>query len=511
MRVLKESKNIIANIYDKDENIIETRHFSSRKQLDDYVNTLNNLVDMTMDKELYKNIKGNIDNIGLQDVWKIIIDTNITEERKKKPFIKRDAGNVEQNIATFNSMMATGASQGLAEDVHSPITHETLYNNISSQLAKDKKLEEKTNTNKSFNEMVDKLCQDKEFVNAFKQYMKEDAITKEGNNDNKEIKGVKRKMVKENLRNVSDVEEKSREVVSPAFASAVREIKTNDKLRDRASKLLKTPKEGKEDLPTKLTLEESLFTMENPAEVVKIKGENIRVYYVLTTDGGSSEYSTDKNYLINKAKKIDPSLKPEVEVSYHTDDEYEDFINGFQIWPNDLRPDEFKNITESLVNEDREPNIIRFIKGEFTKDELEQLRKDIVLNSIYTNDYENRFNISPEFVQDFFDGYSDWLDEAEVPEEKEDNIDNLESWYYTVDYSDYIDDPSKLEADYSIELNEDLDDDIKEITKESEEGSIEVDDEDNKYEVIRNLKRKGYHIETSYNDLSHKYHIEYWK
>lgn len=109
MKILKESKNIVANIYDKDENIIETRHFSSRKQLDDYVNTLNNLVDMTMDKELYK-IKG---NIVLLDVWKIIIDTNITEE--KKPFIKRDAGNVEQNIATFNAMMTTGNSQCLAE------------------------------------------------------------------------------------------------------------------------------------------------------------------------------------------------------------------------------------------------------------------------------------------------------------------------------------------------------------------------------------------------------------
>lgn len=111
MRVLKESK-IIANIYDKEDNIIETRHFTNRKALDNYVDTLNNLVDMTMDKELYKTVKG---SIAPQDVWKIVIDTNITEEKKKKPFIKRDAGNVEQNIATFNSMMTTGDGQGLAE------------------------------------------------------------------------------------------------------------------------------------------------------------------------------------------------------------------------------------------------------------------------------------------------------------------------------------------------------------------------------------------------------------
>lgn len=111
MKILKES-NIVANIYDKNENIIETRHFSSRKQLDDYVNTLDNLVDMASDKELYKNIKANID---IQDIWKIIIDTSINEEKKKKPFIKRDAGNVEQSINTFNSMMTTGNSQGLGE------------------------------------------------------------------------------------------------------------------------------------------------------------------------------------------------------------------------------------------------------------------------------------------------------------------------------------------------------------------------------------------------------------
>lgn len=116
MKILKESK-IIANIYDKEDNIIETRHFTSRKQLDNYVDTLNNLVDMTMDKELYKNIKGNMD---IQDIWKIIIDTNITEEKKKKPFIKRDAGNVEQNIATFNSMMTTSNGQGLAEALELP-------------------------------------------------------------------------------------------------------------------------------------------------------------------------------------------------------------------------------------------------------------------------------------------------------------------------------------------------------------------------------------------------------
>lgn len=42
-----------------------------------------------------------------------------------------------------------------------------------------------------------------------------------------------------------------------------------------------------------------------------------------------------------------------------------------------------------------------------TKQELQQLRNEIVLNSLYTDDYTNSFNIPARQVQDFFDG---WLD-----------------------------------------------------------------------------------------------------
>ena len=111
--------------------------------------------------------------------------------------------------------------------------------------------------------------------------------------------------------------------------------------------------------------------------------------------------------------------------------------------------DNMKKFTldESLFTEEKESNIIRFVKGEFTKNELKQLRSDIALNSIYTSDYENRFGIDPAFVQDFFDGYVDFMSE----DDSEDTLDNLESWYYTVDFSDYADDPSKLEADYNVD------------------------------------------------------------
>ena len=45
-----------------------------------------------------------------------------------------------------------------------------------------------------------------------------------------------------------------------------------------------------------------------------------------------------------------------------------------------------------------------------TRQELQQLRNEITLNSLYTSDYENSFNIDPRQVQDFFDGYLDYCE-----------------------------------------------------------------------------------------------------
>ena len=75
-----------------------------------------------------------------------------------------------------------------------------------------------------------------------------------------------------------------------------------------------------------------------------------------------------------------------------------------------------------------------------TREELRDLRNEIVLNSLYTSDYENTHHILPRDVQDFFDGYVEYL--YELAEEngekldiqdlcmKYDNPDNLENWYY---------------------------------------------------------------------------------
>ena len=74
-----------------------------------------------------------------------------------------------------------------------------------------------------------------------------------------------------------------------------------------------------------------------------------------------------------------------------------------------------------------------------TREELCDLRNEIVLNSLYTSDYENTHHILPKDVQDFFDGYVEYLYELAEEDGEEldimdlcakyDNPNNLENWY----------------------------------------------------------------------------------
>lgn len=79
-----------------------------------------------------------------------------------------------------------------------------------------------------------------------------------------------------------------------------------------------------------------------------------------------------------------------------------------------------------------------------TKTNLWNLRTEITLGSLYTSDYENSFQILPIIVQNFFDGYIEYLWElAEENDKKDidfedlvkiyDNANNLESWYCCFD------------------------------------------------------------------------------
>lgn len=69
-----------------------------------------------------------------------------------------------------------------------------------------------------------------------------------------------------------------------------------------------------------------------------------------------------------------------------------------------------------------------------TKQELQQLRNEITLNSLYTSDYNNSFNIDPRQVQDFFDGYLEYCEY--IPN---DNGDMLGDLVGTMSYDDYYD------------------------------------------------------------------------
>jgi len=46
--------------------------------------------------------------------------------------------------------------------------------------------------------------------------------------------------------------------------------------------------------------------------------------------------------------------------------------------------------------------------------QLWELRKEIVLNSLYISDYENSFHIDPNAVCDFFDGYLEFLSDIAI-------------------------------------------------------------------------------------------------
>lgn len=74
--------NVVANVYNKHGKLLETKHFASRSQLDNYVNMIDNLIDMTADNDvLYKNRLG---QLGSQDVWKIVVGDSIKDDYFKE-------------------------------------------------------------------------------------------------------------------------------------------------------------------------------------------------------------------------------------------------------------------------------------------------------------------------------------------------------------------------------------------------------------------------------------------
>lgn len=95
---------------------------------------------------------------------------------------------------------------------------------------------------------------------------------------------------------------------------------------------------------------------------------------------------------------------------------------------------------------------------DFTIEDLTKLRGDIVLNSIYTSDYNNSFGIKAHCMCAFFDGYLSYIEEIANEDgftnwgssefyDKYDTPNNLYSWYYCFDDFDWV----EYEEDEEVE------------------------------------------------------------
>lgn len=80
---------------------------------------------------------------------------------------------------------------------------------------------------------------------------------------------------------------------------------------------------------------------------------------------------------------------------------------------------------------------------DLTSAELSQLRKEVILNSVFIYDYSNSFGFNPWDICSFFDGYVSYLEELAEEDgfegvglcflEKYDTEENLYSWFLCFD------------------------------------------------------------------------------
>ena len=82
---------------------------------------------------------------------------------------------------------------------------------------------------------------------------------------------------------------------------------------------------------------------------------------------------------------------------------------------------------------------------QYAKNKLWNIRNDVVLNSIYYSDYENRYGYDVRIICHFFDSYLEYLEERmyeDIPNYKDDEFlkylpkydtkNNLWTFYYCV-------------------------------------------------------------------------------
>lgn len=326
--------------------------------------------------------------------------------RKKKyknglsitPFIvNKDAGDVETGINNFNSMMSTGNGQAMGE---------------------------------TFNPKIEK-----------------DNITKGDLKENK----MKYKYLHEDLDNVSAVEEKSREVVDPAFASAVRKIRSHDKARASARKLRKAPKEGEESLPKdlKMTLEESLFEDISVKKPLKegLGDGDVQVY--MNTWANYNENGADlSKYGINSIKDGWMSIDDAREFAEKYAED-EPFINDVETPLGRLGIDEYSNVEESL-------DLLEKI-SEYDDYDLE------VIGAIYEDqggDIKDSIEIFDSGDYEYYSGVNDLTDLAY------ELIDQLGGIKYAVSNPEYYIDEDALRRDLSFDVRDMMYDEAKDYVKD---------------------------------------------
>ena len=74
--------------------------------------------------------------------------------------------------------------------------------------------------------------------------------------------------------------------------------------------------------------------------------------------------------------------------------------------------------------------------NDLSQDEVNILRSEIILNSLFTNDYKNSFGIEPKEVQNFFDGFVDYCYEMWKAEGKGEF--DLGEWDTTINLMNYV-------------------------------------------------------------------------
>ena len=104
----------------------------------------------------------------------------------------------------------------------------------------------------------------------------------------------------------------------------------------------------------------------------------------------------------------------------------------------------------------------------FSIEDLQSLRNEIALNSLFVSDYNNSFGISAKSVSLFFDSYMSFIDEMAKEDgfkygyqsehsydeffDKYDTIDNLYDWYGCYESFDWVEYEDEDEDEDEIDI-----------------------------------------------------------